>query len=251
MTRALLAALALSSMALAPPTRTVAERVVPFKVGETLTYEVSWSDSISAGTATATVKEKKPSFNSTAYYIVVEGRPSPLLSAIYSLYYKVDTLMDCYTLLSQRGSVYSEEGRQHRFRITQFDRVGNRARFESQIDTTSAVELPIAPLTQDILSAIYALRARSLKIGDRFSMPVVDSGMNYAVQIDVEAAERVRTPIGEMPAWRLSPTVLDANQQPIGRRMTIWLSDDRRRLPLQLRAELPIGTFGLLLRDAR
>src|SRR6266567_3560666 len=85
----------------AAPSRS--ERAVPFHVGETLTYDVSWSSYLTAGTATATVKEKKPSLNSTAYYIVAEGRPTPLVSKLYSLYYKLDTLVDSYSLLSQRG----------------------------------------------------------------------------------------------------------------------------------------------------
>ena len=89
-------ALALVAMAPAPPR---SERAVPFKVGETLTYDVSWSSYLTAGTAVTTVKEKKPSYNSTAYYIVAEGRPTPLLSKLYTLYYKVDTLIDSYTLL--------------------------------------------------------------------------------------------------------------------------------------------------------
>jgi hypothetical protein len=251
MTRAVLALLALSAVATAPPPKPATERVVPFRVGETLTYDVSWSDALAAGTAVATVKEKKPSFNSTAYYVVVEGRPSPLLSAIYPVYYKIDALIDSYTLLSQRGTVYSEEGRRHRFRVIQFDRPGKRARFESQLDTTSTSELAVPPLTQDTLSAIYALRARSFKIGERVSVPVADNGMNYTVQIQVEATERVRTAIGEISAWRLSPSVRDDSNQPVGRGLAIWLSDDGRRLPVQLRAELPVGNFSLLLRDAR
>src|SRR5262245_38689629 len=92
-------------------------RPVPFRVGEQLTYDVSWSSYVTAGTATMTVKEKKPSFNSTAYYIVAEARPTPLLSKLYTLYYKMDTLVDVYTLLPQRGSTYSEEGRRHRYKI--------------------------------------------------------------------------------------------------------------------------------------
>src|SRR4051794_17279675 len=59
-----------------------AGRAVLFAVGKTLNFDVSWSSSLTAGTATTTVKEKKPSFNSTAYYIVAEGRPTPLLSKL-------------------------------------------------------------------------------------------------------------------------------------------------------------------------
>jgi hypothetical protein len=44
-----------------------ADAAVPFAVGEALTYDVSWSSFVVAGTATARVAEKKPSFDSTAY----------------------------------------------------------------------------------------------------------------------------------------------------------------------------------------
>src|SRR5262245_17337074 len=106
------------------------ERPVPFQVGETLTYDISWSTFLTAGVMTTTVKEKKPSYNSVAYYIVAEGRPTPLLSRLYSLYYKLDTLIDVYTLLPQRGSIYSEEGKRHRFKATIFDRSANKVLFE-------------------------------------------------------------------------------------------------------------------------
>src|SRR4051794_29953429 len=97
------------------------ERPVPFKVGETLTYDVSWSALITAGTAVVGVKEKRPSHNSTAYYIVAEGRPTTLLSRLYPVYYKLDTLLDTFTLLPQRASLYSQEGTRRSVRTTIFD----------------------------------------------------------------------------------------------------------------------------------
>src|SRR5215210_522898 len=70
------------------------EQPVPFQVGETLSYDVGWSSYVTAGNATITVQQKKPSYGSTAYYIAAEGRPSSLLAKFYTLYYKVDTLLD-------------------------------------------------------------------------------------------------------------------------------------------------------------
>jgi uncharacterized protein DUF3108 len=228
------------------------EKTVPFHVGETLTYDVSWSSYVTAGTATSTVKEKKASFNSTAYYIVAEGRPTPLVGKLYSLYYKLDTLLDSYTLLPQRGSVYSEEGSRHRFKITQFDRKAQKALFEYQTDHTMKTDYAVSPVVQDALSAVYVLRAIPLRAGDRMTMPVADGGANYKVQVDVAGAtERVRTPIGELPAWRVRPTVFDDKGKPVGRNMAIWLSDEPRHLPLKFQAELPVGSFNLVLREAR
>jgi hypothetical protein len=226
------------------------ERQVPFKVGETLTYDVSWSSYLTAGTASIAVKEKKPSYNSTAYYIVAEGRPTPLLSKLYTLYYKLDTLLDSYTLLPQRGSVYSEEGKRHRFKTTQFDRGARKILFEYQADSTVKADFPTSPVTQDALSAIYVLRAIPLKAGDRMTMPVSDNGINYKVQVDVVGQERVRTPLGDQSGWKLKLSVFDDKSVSVGRNVAIWIGDDPRRLPLKLQAELPVGSFNLTLRAA-
>ena len=247
MTRFAVVALALLALAPAPP----AERAVPFAVGETLTYDVSWSTFLTAGSAVTTVKEKKPSFNSTAYYIVADGRTTPLLSKLYPLYYKLDTLIDSATLLPQRGSSYSEEGKRHRLRTTQFDRKANKVFFEYKADTTAKADFATSPVTQDALSAIYVLRAIPVKTGDRMTMPVSDNGINYKVQFDMAAVEQVKTPLGDRAAWKVRLTVFDDKNKPVGRNVAIWLSDDARRLPVKLQADLPVGNFNLLLRDVR
>jgi hypothetical protein len=228
-----------------------AERGVPFRVGETLSWDVSWSSYLTAGTAVATVKEKKPSFDSTAYYIVAEGRPTPLLSKLYSLYYKMDTLLDSYTLLPQRGSVYTEEGKRHRFKTTHFDRAAKKVNFEYKADTTVKDSFPTSPVTQDALSAIYVLRAIPLTAGDRMTMPVSDNGINYKVQFDVGALEPVKTALGVQQAWRVTLSVFDDKNKSVGRNVAIWMSNDARRLPVKLQADLRVGSFNLTLREAR
>jgi hypothetical protein len=235
----------------AAPAAPRAERAVPFHVGETLTYDVSWSSYLTAGTAVTTVKEKRPSFNSTAYYIVAEGRPTPLVAKLYTLYYKLDTLLDSYTLLPQRGSVYSEEGSRHRFKTITFNHSTQKASYEVQAGTTSKQDIAVSPVAQDVLSSIYVLRAIPMKAGDRMTMPVTDNGANYKVQVDVGALERVRTGLGDMSAWKVRPTVFNAQGQPQGRNTAIWISEDPRRLPVKFQAELPVGSFNLVLREVK
>jgi hypothetical protein len=227
------------------------ERPVPFHVGETLTYDVSWSSYVSAGTAVVSVKEKKPSFDSTAYYVVAEARPTVLISKLYTLYYKLDTLLDAYTLLPQRASVYSEEGKRHRFKTTRFDRRQQKVFFEYQSGTTVKADFAVPAFTQDGLSAIYVLRSIPLKAGDHMTMPVTDNGLTYRLGIDVGAAERIKTPIGEINAWKVRPVVTDDKGQTVGRNLAVWISDDARRYPVEIQAELAVGSFNLLLREAR
>jgi hypothetical protein len=106
-------------------------------------------------------------------------------------------------------------------------------------------------VTQDALSAIYVLRALPLKPGEKMTMPVTDNGINYRVQFEAGAVEQVRAPIGERSAIKIRLSVADDKNQPVGKNIAIWISDDARRLPVKLTAELPVGSFNLLLREAK
>ena len=145
---------------------------VPFKAGELLTYDVSYSTYVTAGTVTMNVQSKRPSYNSVAYYVVAEARPTPLMSKLYTLYYKADVLMDVYTLLPQRAGVYSEEGQRHQMKVTTFDNAARKATFENVTAKNGRREFPVPAFTQDALSAVYVIRALPLKVGGRETIPV-------------------------------------------------------------------------------
>jgi hypothetical protein len=221
---------------------------VPFSPGERLTYDISWSSYVTAGNATLSVVEKKPSYGSTAYYVVAEGRPTSLLSKLYDLYYKADSLIDAFTLLPQRGSVYSKEGRRERMKTTLFNQQANTAQYEVKTRTLVTRDLKIPAYSQDPLGAIYVLRALGLKAGDKFSLPICDAGETFRIQVSVAAPELVKSGIGEVRAWKITPT-LPAEQAQTARRLTLWISDDARRLPVKMQAQLAVGTFDLTLRS--
>src|SRR3954469_3615967 len=111
-------ALAPSLSVLVPAAQARREATVPFRPGERLTFDVAWSTYLIAGSATATVVEKRASYISNAYYIVAEGRPIPLIQRIYPLYYKMHTLFDSYSSLTQRSALYTEEGSDHKTATT-------------------------------------------------------------------------------------------------------------------------------------
>jgi hypothetical protein len=227
------------------------EQVVPFRAGEVLTYDVSWSSYVTAGTFTLTVREKKPSYDSVAYYIVAEGRPSGLLSKLYSLYYKADTLLDVYTLLPQRGSLYSEEGRRRRMKVTVFDQAARKADYEIRTATLVKAAVALPPYSQDPLSAVYVLRALPLKPGSRMTMPLCDSGSTYKVQVVVGGRESVKTGLGPIDALRIAPTIVDRRNRQVGAGLALWMSDDARHLPVKMQGSLTVGSFVLTLTSVK
>ena len=167
----------------AAPAKPRGEVRVPFRTGELLTYDVSYSTYVTAGTVTMQVQAKRPSYNSVAYYVVAEARPTPLMSKLYTLYYKADVLMDVYTLLPQRAGVYSEEGQRHQMKVTTFNNATRKATFENVTAKSGKREFSVPAFTQDALSAIYVMRALPLKVGAKETIPVSTGGRSYRAQV--------------------------------------------------------------------
>ena len=227
------------------------ERPVPYKPGEVLTYDISWSDYMTAANATVTVKDKRSSFGSTAYYLVAEGQAVGLLAALYSVYYKVDSLVDIYTLLPQRGSVFSQEGRHRRTQVTRFNQAQRRASYETTTTSVFKREVRLTAPAQDPLSALFYLRTLPMRQGDTTAIAVVNDGDQYDTNITVAGRETIETPLGRQPAWKLIPRIINSQGKPAGDELAIWISDDARRLPLRIDARLDVGVFRLVLREAR
>jgi hypothetical protein len=122
------------------------------------------------------------------------------------------------------------------------------ASYHVQTSTVVKKNLRVPAYSQDPLAAIYLLRARTLKAGERFSVPICDAGETYTVDVVVAAPEPVASGIGELRAWKITPS-LPRDQAADARRLTLWLSDDPRRLPVKMQAQLAVGTFDLTLRS--
>jgi len=235
----------------AAPAKPRGEVVVPFRPGEVLTYDVSYSTYVTAGTVTMQVQAKRPSYNSVAYYVVAEARPTPLMSKVYTLYYKADVLMDVYTLLPQRAGVYSEEGQRHQMKVTTFDNAARKATFENVTAKSGKREFPVPAFTQDALSAIYVMRALPLKVGAKETIPVASGGHSFRAQVSVVGTETLQTAAGPFQTFRLRTALSDENGRPSGRPIQIWISDTPGRVPVKLQSDLSVGSFVLTLNQAK
>jgi hypothetical protein len=245
------AAVALALAASASGQRAASDAAVPFRVGERLGYDVTWASYVTAGTAVTSVTARRPSSNSTAYSIVAEGRPVGLLAKLYTLNFRMDTLLDSVALLPHRSTLALEEGTGRHRSATTFDRMADRVFFEVLGDTPLKVDFQAPPQVQDGLSALYVLRAMAFRPGTRFVMPITDEGFLYNMHVNTGPEERVRVPAGEFAAWNLQVAIVDAEGLPAATKAAVWISTDARRLPVKLEAQLPVGNFVLALRDAQ
>jgi hypothetical protein len=102
---------------------------------------------------------------------------------------------------------------------------------------------------QDVLSAIYYLRTRTLEVGKTFQIAVSDSGNVYQVPVQVVEKKRRNTVLGRLETLRIDPQVFGPNGMVAGEgQFSIWLTNDNRRIPVGARIKMKYGTFDITLR---
>ena len=222
--------------------------VVPFKVGEVLTYDVTWSNVVTGGSASLSIKERRAAgAGRTGYYIAAQADPRPLFEKLYPYRYKADTLLDTKTLLPIQASTFSSERGRTRTKTTRFLPNGSTIDFQVQTSTLVRDKRQVPPHPQDPLSLLYFLRSIPFKEGDNIRIPVTDGGSVFYVRVLFGSPSPIKTGAGTFSAWQVRITLTDENGQAMGKKFTLWLSADRRRLPVRIDIGLPVGTFVVTL----
>lgn len=103
----------------------------------------------------------------------------------------------------------------------------------------------------DMISAIYALRLRDLKVGDRVELSVSDSGLVYKVPAAVTKRERISSPLGKIWCLRVEPEIFGPGRliEQKGK-MILWLSDNARRIPIRAQVDSQYGKVDIRLKSA-
>lgn len=129
---------------------------------------------------------------------------------------------------------------------------GDMVELEVKTAAVARSSVKVQPQSYDALSAVYALRATPLRQGQTVALPLVNNGRMYRLRAYVAARERLDTAIGrQLPALRLALSLADDQGRPATTRdLTLWLSDDARRLPLRVEVGLAVGNFALALSRA-
>jgi hypothetical protein len=110
-------------------------------------------------------------------------------------------------------------------------------------------EAAFAGQVQDVLSAIYYLRTQPLKVGEKFEITVSDSGLVYQVPVLVVEKRKKKTVLGRVDAFRVDPQVFGPGKMLTGEgQFSIWITDDRKRIPVSARIKMKYGTFDINLR---
>jgi hypothetical protein len=210
---------------------------LPFQAGEKLSYRISWSNVVEAGTA---------ELNATAE----DGRPNSLrlqakavtAAAVAPSYPFKDDFVSHFDTLTRSPWLY-EKNFTERKRVVR-DRVAFNQAQRTALFTNSrnqSKQIPIELGTQDPVSSLYALRSLGLTPGIQVTFGVLDGGIEYTLVARVVAAELITVKLGSFNAYRVEVSLRRESGPIANRSITAWISADARRLPVLMTVALPVG----------
>jgi hypothetical protein len=217
----------------------------PFIPGETLTYEVMWTV-FRAGEVTATLRTSGEG-KRDAYEVTATARSEGFVSLLFDVDDVFRATSSVQTLCSEGIVKKVSEGRRHKDTRIAFDYDRKLALLdERDLNQPEAppkhAEFDIAPCVEDVVTAFYYLRRQHLEIGRTIEMPVNDGSKTQRVIVEVQAREKVPTPLGTFDTLRVEPKVFGGLLKRKGR-MLIWFSADQRQLPVRIKAMISAGSI--------
>jgi hypothetical protein len=149
-----------------------------------------------------------------------------------------------YTKLIREGTYFWDEWVSFDYSTNTF--TGQKRTREGAIEpTTGQIPGPV----QDIFSALYFVRTLDLKVGQSVEMDV-NSRQNWPLIVSVLKTETVKVPAGKFDCILVEPKLRDKGlfvQK--GKSLKVWISNDKRRIPVKMEAEVFIGNVSVELEE--
>jgi Protein of unknown function (DUF3108) len=213
------------------------EQVMPFHVGETLNYRVSWAAFSNAASLQTTIPERRDLFGWHTWHFRAVAHTQGTVRNLF----EIDDEFDSYT------DAMSLESRQFETYLNELGKITNRSQHlvaTGQTPRAPGPAIMVAPGTRDPLGALYALRALDWQHTPEFRVPVFDGHDVYEMRASREAAnETVKVAAGTFSTERIAVHVFRYQKEVTSIRLTMWVAGDPARTPVVMEADLPFGTL--------
>jgi len=226
---------------------------LPFRVGETLAYNVSFSKLIFSGIIGELKLTVSKPLDSTEPEMI-ELRADAVSKGFFPALFGVKVKDRYISLVNQSdfgvhvSTKLLEEGKVRREQKSVVNREAGLVTYIDRdlADAKSAPkvkEKPSPNWTQDLLSVIYFVRTQPLREGDVIPVPISDGGEVYNIEVIAGKREEIKTGAGRAKAIQLNGKVFDGRYIKRSGEMLVWVTDDSLRIPLRARIKTSGATI--------
>ncbi len=225
-----------------------------FAAGEKLTYRIYYhsalTGSVTAGKAVFEVSaESRKISGRETHHIVVDGSTQGAFNFFYKVKDRFESFVDIESLLPLLFLRRINEDGYIRNQDQVYDHVNRVVHFKDNLQGTQS-KIPVPAGTHDILSAIYYLRNADVfaqEEGNTVKLRYVFADSLYTSQIRIAGYETVQTGIGKVSCIKVQPQVLTGSVFSEQYPLTVWVSNDKNRLPVMARSEILVGSVRMEL----
>ena len=207
---------------------------LPFSSGEQLNFNVFLGGSTQvAGTASFQVRARGRYFTRDGLLLNARAQTVGPTQRVFFANDEINSYVDPTTLLPFRTEMRLQEGTR---RINQTYTV-DQDRGSILTDKGTRIDIPVG--THDMVSVFYALRSFNLTPPKRNAVSILVHNRPRTLFITAQRRETIELGGQKIPAVQLTLTTDDTPSDKYALRL--WVSEDRRRLPLRVTATTPLG----------
>jgi hypothetical protein len=157
-------------------------------------------------------------------------------------------------LCAENSVMLAREGSRHKETRVNYDyRAGKAFWVEKDLvkPATATREVEIPSCVHDVMGGLMALRGLRLEPGKTVRLPISDGKKTVQARVDAQERQDIKTPLGTFRAVRYEVFLFNDVLFKRSGHLHVWLTDDERRMPVQLqvRLQFAIGTITFRLVD--
>lgn len=216
-----------------------------FGAGEWFKFKMSYSGFLKAGNATLTVKESKYN-NKDVYHVVGKGWTTGMIKWFFKVKDRYESYFYKETLMPYKFIRNIDEGGHTKDIEIDFDQ-DNRKAYVNDKKLNKKSVFDTSPNIQDMVSTFYYLRNKldtdKLKVGDEVRVDMFFDEENYGFKLKYLGEEKIDTEFGTVEALKFRPYVMAGRVFKEEESLTLWVSKDKNKLPLRIKADLAVGSL--------
>jgi hypothetical protein len=216
-----------------------------FKDGEWFKFKMSYSNFFKAGNATLSVKETELD-GKPVFHVVGKGYTTGMIKWFFKVKDRYESYFDIEKIIPYRFIRDIDEGGHKKNIEIDFDHNKKTALVHNKkYNTKKTIETK--PNVQDMVSTFYYLRnkldVKNLKAGDEIKLDMFFDEENYGFKLKYLGEETIETEFGKIEALKFRPYVMAGRVFKEEESLTLWVSKDKNKVPLRIKADLAVGSL--------
>jgi Protein of unknown function (DUF3108) len=168
----------------------------------------------------------------------------------FKFHQHVESTVDVEPFRVLRTDKVEEQGKRKRVLDAVYDHEKHRVLWREVSPNPQGGFFDFSEPIQDVLTVIYYLRTQKLEVGKPFDVPVTDAGRVFTLTVAVVERKEIDTVLGRVNAVRIEPALFGDNAAVRAKgKLSIWITEDDRRLPVRAQLKVDMGTFDIKLKQ--